>query len=222
MGLEWNRWSKAPLLAATILGCGLLVAGCDEHVEVVRDHSVRINKHATWAWSPAEAHENNPIISEDRMSRYGRRETVTRESRFDNENLRVEMRAAVSNALLKKGFREVSDPQAADFLVDYHVGIRRHNMTVERVRPGGYPALVCGPFGCWESYRWGYWGPPEVSYQNVNYREGTMVFDFIDQRTKRVAFRAVGTEPITHDSLSPDHVRGAIERLLRDLRHGKE
>jgi len=32
-----NGLGKSPLLAATVLTCGLLLAGCDEHIEVTRD-----------------------------------------------------------------------------------------------------------------------------------------------------------------------------------------
>ena len=44
---------NSPLLLAAVVASGLFFAGCDEHVDVVRDHSVAIPKHATWAWRPA-------------------------------------------------------------------------------------------------------------------------------------------------------------------------
>jgi hypothetical protein len=44
---------NSTLLLAAALASGLFLAGCDEHVDVVRDHSVAIRKHATWAWRPA-------------------------------------------------------------------------------------------------------------------------------------------------------------------------
>ena len=41
------------------------------------------------------------------------------------------------------------------------------------------PRLSLRPFRLrYESYRWGYWGGPGYAYQNVHYREGTIVFDF--------------------------------------------
>ena len=78
--------------------------------------------------------------------------------------------------LAQKGFKEVSDPDAADFLVDFcHIAVRRRNtVTVERVYPGAYPGLVCGPFGCYSG--WGY-GPAAVGYENIRFREGTIVID---------------------------------------------
>jgi hypothetical protein len=218
--------SRTPLLLAAMFGAGLFLAGCDEHVDVVRDHSVVIPRHATWAWRPAESHPKDEVISRDVISRDGRRETIARDSSFDNDTFRLEVRTDIEQTLASKGFHQVSDPHAADFLVDYHVGIRRHTRTVERVGyggyGGGYPGLVCGPFGCWESYQWGYWGPPEVRYENIHYREGTIVFDLVQQGTNKVAFRAVGRKQMNRNSFSSDHVRDAVHRLLRDLKHGRD
>jgi hypothetical protein len=219
-----TKAKNSPLLLAAIVASGLLFAGCDEHVDVVRDHSVAIPKHATWAWRPAAPEKNpekNPVISRDVISDDGRQETVSRDSRMDNETLRLAIRTDIEKTLADKGFKQVDDPAAAEFLVDYHVGIRRHNVTVQRVYPGGYPGFVCGPFGCWESYRWGYWGPPEVRYENVHYREGTIVFDFVKQGSNKVAFRAIGQKQVHRDSFSSDHVRDAVHRLLRDLKPSK-
>jgi Domain of unknown function (DUF4136) len=213
---------NSPLLLAAALASGLFLAGCDEHVDVVRDHSVVIQKHATWAWRPApppEKPEKNdgrkPVVSRDVISDDGRRENAERNSRIDNETFRLAIRTDIEQTLRSKGFNQVDDPAAAEFLVDYHVGIRRRTMTVER------PGFVCGPFGCYESYRWGYWGGPGYAYQNVHYREGTIVFDFVKQGSNKVAFRAVGMKVMTRDSFSSDHIRDAVHRLLRDLKPSK-
>ena len=222
--LRVNRSSA--LLSAGLVATGLLFAGCDEHVDVVRDHNVAIPKHATWAWRPESPEhekqaEKNRVISRDVIGDEGRQETVTRDSRMDNETLRLAIRTDIEKTMRDKGFKQVDDPAAAEFLVDYHFFIRRHTMNVARYEPGGYPAFVCGPFGCWESYRWGYWGPPEVRYENIHYREGTIVFNFVKQNSNRVTFRAIGQKPLHHDSFSSDHIRDAVERLLRDLKPGR-
>ncbi len=222
-----NKMRTSPLLLAGVLASGLLLAGCDEHVDVVRDHSVAIPKHATWAWRPAPPPEKNPdknrVISRD-INDNGRPETVSRENgggRLDNETMRLAVRTDIEQNLSSKGFKQVDDPAAAEFLVDYHVGIRRHTVTVERGYGGGYPGLVCGPFGCWTTYRWGYWGGPGYAYENVHYREGTIVFDFVKQGSNRVAFRAVGQRQLNRESFSTDHIRDAVNRLLRDLKPNK-
>jgi hypothetical protein len=213
---------SSPLLLAAVVASGLFFTGCDEHVDVVRDHSVAIPKHATWAWRPAPPPEKlekkdgrKPVVSRDVISDDGPRENGERDSRIDNETFRLAIRTDIEETLRSKGFSQVGDPAAAEFLVDYHVGIRRRTLTVER------PAFVCGPFGCYESYGWGYWGGPGYAYQNIHYREGTIVFDFVKQGSNKVAFRAVGMRVLYRDSFSSDHIRDAVHRLLRDLKPSK-
>jgi Domain of unknown function (DUF4136) len=207
---------RTPLWATAMMLCGLLLAGCDEHVEIIRDPNIPVLKHQTWAWRPAqarkEAKNEPPVISRDVI---GGRETVARENDPANEIVRQEIRTAIERQLTEKGLTQISDPAAADFLVDYHFATRRHNVRVERVYPGAYPGPVCGPFGCWEG--WGY-GPPEVSYENVRFREGTFVFDFLRREPKRLAYRAIGQEPVHHATFSNDQVNDMVHALLKGLK----
>jgi hypothetical protein len=110
---------------------------------------------------------------------------------------------------------QVSDPAAADFLVDYHFAMRRHNVSVERIYPWGYPGLVCGPFGCWQG--WGY-GPAEVSYENIRFREGMFVFDFIKRNPNRLAYRAIGQETAHHATFLNDQVEDMVHAMLKGLK----
>jgi len=211
-----NRIGRLPLPAASILLCGLGLAGCDEHVEIIRDRDIPILKHQTWAWRPApvrqEAKNERPVISRDVI---GRRPPAATEFDPADEIVRKELRTAIERRLTEKGLTQVSDAVAADFLVDYHFAMRRHNVTVERVYPGAYPGLVCGPYGCWQG--WGY-GPPEVSYENVRFREGTFVFDLFKRDAKRVAYRAIGMEPPYRTTISHDQVDSMVHALLKDLK----
>ena len=70
---------------------------------------------------------------------------VAHEPSANNEIVRQRIRTAIEQTLSSKGLRQVSDPRDAEFLVDYHVAVRRHDVTAQRVYPGGYPGLVCGP-----------------------------------------------------------------------------
>jgi hypothetical protein len=211
-----NGMVRTPLLAAAIALCGLLFTGCDEHVEIIRDPDIPVLKHQTWAWRPAQARKEvkneRPVISRDVI---GGRETVARENDPANEIVRQEIRAAIERQLTEKGLTQISDPAAADFLVDYQFAMRRHNVRVERVYPTAYPGLVCGPFGCWEG--WGY-GPPEVSYENIRFREGTFVFDLTRREPKRLAYRAIGEEPVHHATFSNDQVNDMVHALLKGLK----
>ena len=210
--------SASRLLAAVVLGSGLLLVGCDEHVEVIRDSTISVLKHQTWAWRPMQASRkaapgaDRPVISRDVIRRNG---TVAAESDPVDDITRRQLRVEIERQLNAKGLAQVGDPATADFLVDYQFAIRGRNATVERVYPGGYGGLVCGPFGCWNG--WGY-GPPEVSYQNIRFREGTFVLEVVQNGSKHLAYRAIGQEPAHHPTFSRSQIEDMVHALLKGLK----
>ena len=206
------RIKKPALLGISAMLCGVILAGCDDYVQITRDPDVRIRKLATWAWRPAaeqtRERDSRPVVSRDVISR---RETVERDTNADNEMVRQRVKTAIEQTLASKGLNQISDPRAADFLVDYHFAVERRSATV----PVGYPGVVCGPYGCWDS--WG-WGP--VGYEHIRFREGTIVFDFVQQSTKHMVYRAVGEKHVHRDTftLTQDDINGLIHHLLKDLK----
>jgi hypothetical protein len=206
---------SSPLLAVSIMICGLWLAGCDDRITVIRDTDIPIHQGNTWAWrpmAPPKDEDRRPVVSRDVISR---RESIARDPEGTNDVVRQRIRVAIEQTLSSKGLRQLSDPRDADFLVDYHVAVRKHEVTVQRVYPGGYPGLVCGPYGCWES--WG-WGPPEVSYENIRFREGTVVFDLTKQSSKRLAYRAIGQKPIHRDTFNQDEISEFVHHMLGKLK----
>ncbi|HLZ91665.1 MAG TPA: DUF4136 domain-containing protein [Candidatus Acidoferrum sp.] len=220
MPFQKLAWAKVPFYAASALACVFLLAGCDEYVHITRDRDAHIARHATWAWRPAAEQRSRrgsrPVISRDVITR-GETETVTPENNADNDMLRGRVKSAIEGDLNQKGLKEVDDPQAADLLVDFHIAVRRRNATVERVYPGGYPGLMCGPFGCYGG--WG-WGPGIVGYENIHFREGTIVVDAFQNPSNHVIYRAVGQKPVRRDtfSFSQDEVNRLVQKLLKDLK----
>jgi hypothetical protein len=88
MKYRMKGMGKSPLLAASILVCGLFVAGCDDHIDVIRDPNVPVVKGSTWAWKPAappKDADRRPVVSRDVISRG---ETVVRESSASQEIVR--------------------------------------------------------------------------------------------------------------------------------------
>ncbi len=206
---------KTTLLAASALLCGLLLAGCDEHITVIRDLNIPVPRGSTWAWRPMTSQrdaDRRPVVSRDVIAR---RETVVRESDSQKEIVRQRLRTAIEQTLSSKGLKQVADPQDADFLVSYHVAVRRHDVTVGHVYPGGYPGDVCGPYGCWES--WG-GGASEVSYENIRFRKGTVVFDFVKQSSKRLAYRAIGEKPVHRDTFNQGEISEFVHHMLGKLK----
>jgi hypothetical protein len=209
----------------------IFLAGCDEYVQVTRDRDVRIARNATWAWRPAVEEaaaardarpgDSRPVISRDDIRHDQHAQPARRDPDANDEIVRGRVKTAIEQALTSKGFKQVSDPAAADFLVDYKFAVNRHNATVPVGYAGAYPGLVCGPFRCWES--WGY-GPAYVGYENIHFREGTIVFDWVQQSTKHLAYRAVGEKPVRRDafSLTQSDINDLVHHLLKDLKPGKE
>lgn len=209
----------------------IFLAGCDEYVQVTRDRDVRIVRNATWAWRPAVEEaaaardtrpgDSRPVISRDDIRRDQRAQPARRDPDANDEVVRGRVKTAIEQALTSKGFKQVGDPAAADFLVDYKFAVNRHNETVPVGYGGAYPGLVCGPFRCWES--WGY-GPAFVGYENIHFREGTIVFDWVQQSTKHLAYRAVGEKPVRRDafSLTQSDINDLVHHLLKDLKPGKK
>jgi hypothetical protein len=215
--MKYRTYGKgtSPLLAATVLVCGLLLAGCDDHIEVIRDPGIPVYKGSTWAWRPMAAtrdEDRRRVVSRDVISR---RESIARDPYGSNDVVRERVRIAIEQALSSKGLRQVSDPRDADFLVEYHLAVRKHDVALQRVYASSYPGVVCGPYGCWES--WG-WGPPVVSYENIRYREGTIVFDLVNQSRKRLAYRAIGQKPVNRNTFSQNEITEFVHHMLGKLK----
>jgi hypothetical protein len=194
----------------------LLLAGCDDRIEVTRNPSIPVSKGNSWAWRPLAApreedrrDERRPVISRDTIAPRDRR--VERNPSGASDTARERVRIAIEQTLSSKGLRQVNDPREADFLVEYHMAVRKRDVTVQR----GYPGVVCGPYGCWES--WG-WGAPYVGYENIRFREGTIIFDLVQQSSKRLAYRAVGQKPVDRNTFNQGEISGFVRHMLGKLK----
>ncbi len=230
MDLGIGRRANAILMAGCLAG-GLFLAGCDDNVEIIRDPDIHVTKGMTWAWrpigapeGPAAGGETRKVVSRDVIGRPpqpsqpspqpGQRLESNRD--WNTEANRDVLKAAIAKNLQSKGLKQVSDPSIADFWVDYHLAVRTQTATVERVYPGGYPGVVCGPYGCWSG--WG-WGPPEVAFQNVRYHEGTFVIDVALREPKKLAYRAISQKELNNKrTISPYQADEAVSHLLKGLK----
>jgi len=210
------------LLTAFALLTLIVVIGCNEYVTSERNPEVPIPKKATWAWRPADAQpaparEARPVISRDEPNRSPKPVPQTEAS---TEILRGQIRVAIAKALAEKGFKEATDPNSAAFWVDYHIAVKDQSAAVPVGYAGGYPGVVCGPYGCVQS--WG-WGPPAYGYQNIKFRTGTMVFDFLQAPTQKLAFRAIGNKPVKAGltTFTQSDVNSLVNAVLWKLSAGK-
>lgn len=219
-----KRSASAVFIVAVLMG-GMVLAGCDDNVEILRDPDVRIAKGMTWAWRPMtvpapkvqQDTDTRPVVSRDVITSAPPPEQRMESNRdWNTEANRNQLKTAIEHALKSKGLTQVSDPAMADFLVDYHVAVKTQKATVGSVYPGGYPGIVCGAFGCWSG--WG-WGPPEVEYRTVRYHEGTFVIDLALRNPKKLAYRAISQKELNNkQTITPYQAEEAVNHLLKGLK----
>ena len=223
--MYWEtRRAGAALMTAVLMG-GMVLAGCDDNVEILRDPDVRVSKGMTWAWrplnAPAQAQrdaDTRPVVSRDVITSTPPPQHLESNRDWNTEANRDQLKSAIERALKSKGLVQVTDPNAADFLVDYHVAVKTQKATVGNVYPG-YPGLVCGPYGCWSG--WG-WGPPEVEYRTVRWHEGTFVLDIALRNPKKLAYRAISQKELKNKpTITSYQAEEAVNHLLKGFKVAK-
>jgi hypothetical protein len=114
---------------------------------------------------------------------------------------------AIRADLKEKGYVETSDPQAADFAIDFTIGSR------ERADITTYPQPYAG--GGWAGpRRWGgpYWGDAVDVRQ---YREGTLSLDIFDARSHRPVWHGWAMKELSDDDI--EHSAGRVQRAVTAL-----
>jgi hypothetical protein len=95
MKVQTHGKGTSSLLAAAILIWGLWLAGCDDHITVIRDPDIPVHQGNTWAWRPVAAPKDadrRPVVSRDVISRG---ETIARDPGTNNEIVRQRIRTAI-------------------------------------------------------------------------------------------------------------------------------
>src|ERR1043166_2499539 len=122
---------KPRLLLISLLAvlATVALAGCDDHVIVDRDSSIPIHKGMTWAWRPAgpPPSARRPVASRDYANRppaYSNAPTYQRNSYWENDIVRNRIARSIEVELNSRGLHQVSDPNEADFLVDYQFAVQ--------------------------------------------------------------------------------------------------
>lgn len=217
---------SAALMSAVLMG-GMVLSGCNDNVEVLRDPDIRVAKGMTWAWRPlnepppaAAAADSRQVVSRDVITPNQPPPQRLESNRdWNTEANRDVLKASIERTLKSKGLVQVNDPAKADFLVDYHVAVKAQKATVGTVYPGYYPGLACGPYGCWSG--WG-WGPPEVAYRTVRWHEGTFVLDVALNNPRKLAYRAVSQNQLKNKpTITPYQADQAVGALLKSFKVAK-
>ncbi len=111
------------------------------------------------------------------------------------------VKESIDRDLKQRGFQLVDDVEKADFAIVIHAG-KQEKMQVTNY--GGY-------YGYYQYDPW--WGPyggyTDVSY----YTEGTLVIDFVDVKTKELAWRGLGTKIVRNYS-SPEEAQKGVDKIV--------
>lgn len=170
---------KLLLGLALALGGGL--SACTSAVNVEQRADVNFAKYRTFDFANTEVKtsgDQNPLlnspIAQDRIKQ------------------------AIASELAKRGLREVeANP---DIIVTTHTFVERAERTVYDTYPGAnyaYPYAV-GYRGRFLPINYGYWYTPAYYSQprTEQYREGTLIIDFIDARTNNLVWRGSMADPV--------------------------
>lgn len=176
------RFTGILLLVALLVGCQTLTVRTDF------DPSASFEQRQRWAWLEP------PLIE-------------GRDPFADNTLLRKRVRSAVEAALSARGYREVAEPEAADFLVTYSV------ILDERVRVDGGTAIGIGAYD-----RFGYgrvYSGPSVR----NYQESTLIIDVLEPETRDLIWRgwAGGVLDTRDRERSRTRLQDGVRQILEEF-----
>jgi hypothetical protein len=165
---------------------GLVLVACAPlRVASDFDHAASFAAYHSFSWMPREHHGSaNPLVVQ-------------------------RARDAIEADLKTKGFSEVADPAAADFVVDFTIGSR------ERTEVDSYPAPYASP-GWWGGRGWWgypYWGGEVDVHQ---YREGTLSIDVFDGHSHRPVWHGWARKELSRSDIehSEAPIRAAVAAVL--------
>jgi hypothetical protein len=167
-----------------LAGAMTLITGlsaCAPKVNVEQRANVNFNRYRTYDFADTEVKtsgDRNPLL----------RSPITQDR----------IKQAITGELGKRGLRQVENNP--DFLVTTHTFVEQAERTVYNTQPAAgfaYPYSV-GYRGRFLPVNYGAWyGPSYYSQPRTEqYREGTLVIDFIDARTNNLVWRGSMADPV--------------------------
>ena len=187
------------LLLAAAMGLLAGLPACSPRVNVEQSANVNFSRYRTFDFADTEVKTNgdrNPLL----------RSSITQDR----------IKQAIAGELAKRGLRQVdSNP---DMLVTTHTYVEQAERTVYDTYGGpgyAYPYSV-GYRGAFLPINYGYWYTPSYysAPRTEQYREGTLIIDFIDRRTNNLVWRGSMADPVDDPGrLGSDFSKSAKEIL---------
>lgn len=157
----------------------------------------------SWSWQPLAAPPPEAV-----------------DPRVDNDIVRGAIERAVRAAMSARGFIEVADPQRAELLLSFRVGLTRRTELRETLAPSPVrQRVVCGPRGCIPVLDvWAWHGPPALSVRSVEYLEGGLMLDVLDAASGRLGWRGTIEERVQRGGMPPQtEIDAAVLRLIERI-----
>lgn len=179
---------KTPAIwTASLLAATCAFTGCSSvTVTTDYDHSAPFPKYKTYTLAPAAQGQALSPSSE------------------------AALRDALRTELGKRGIVEASSGHG-DLAVARHVFLQ-DKVSVQQYTDWGYGYHDAWPYG-YGAYRM--WPGAPTTYTSVNeYTQGTMILDFVDTRTKKLAFRGTGEAVVSGPESNAEKIRSAVEKIV--------
>jgi hypothetical protein len=167
-----------------------VLAGCASTVRVTTDydHSARFGKYGTYALTPPDRGETMSPTSE------------------------AALRDAVRAELASRGLTE-APANKADLDIVRHVFVQE-KISVQQWTDWGYRYMGGWPYSFGNYTMWP--GAP-MTYTDVSqYREGTLILDFVDAHTRQVVFRGVGKAVVTGPESNAAKIGEAVRKMVAE------
>ncbi|HET6929866.1 MAG TPA: hypothetical protein VFI45_06065, partial [Candidatus Acidoferrum sp.] len=117
--MDFGKRAASAVLMAGLLAGGLLLSGCDDNVEILRDPDVRVAKGMTWAWRPVNEPEggrrsaeggrgvvSRDVIAPGAQAPQAPRQRLESNRDWNTEANRDTLKAAIAKNLQKRGLRQ--------------------------------------------------------------------------------------------------------------------
>jgi hypothetical protein len=156
-------------------------------MKVDTDHDPQANfgQYKTYAWAPEPTPPSGP-------------HPIVQNTLFEKR-----LKESVDSQLPSRGLRPAAPGEQPDLLIFHHAHTQNEisstNSGVGMGYYGGYP----WGFG-------GYWGPSDV----YEYKEGTIILDFVDPKNQQLVWRGVASDAINPAGPSPDQIKEAVKKML--------
>ncbi|WP_375433893.1 DUF4136 domain-containing protein [uncultured Hymenobacter sp.] len=191
---------KTTLHAAVLLLVGLLSA-CSSGVTVQQKPGIDFSRYRTYDFAKTDvksADSQNPIY----------------QSSLNNEIIQ----SAIKSELAKRGIQQVKGRTRPDFYLTYHLYIEEAERTIPNPPTPGYLYPYTMSYrGRYLPINYGYFYTSpfyNTGYTTETYKEGTLILDFIDARTRNMVWRGSMADAINNPAkIGPEFARAAKDIL---------